>query len=86
MKGDLPPAAFRLLNVLPVRTHIAPEPEARGYGRPGKGTRAETDRFGSKGIRFRGVEYASITEALRKLRVGYRTLCTWIDSGDASYL
>lgn len=86
MKGDVPAPALRLLAQLPVRTHTAPDPVTRQYGRPGKGTRANTDQFGSKAVLFRGVVYASVTDALKELRVGYRTLANWIDRGQAEYV
>ena len=86
MKGDIPAAAFRLLTQSTVRTHYAPEPSPRHYGKPGKGVRAETDQYGSRAIRFRGITYPSITVALKKLRVGYKTLNNWLDNGTAQHV
>lgn len=77
MRGDIPQAAFRLLNTLPVRTHERPE-----WRKPiGSGNNAK----GSTGIRVehQGKLYRSIAAACKALHVGDAKLKTMIRNGEA---
>lgn len=77
MRGDIPEAAFRLLNQLPVRTHERTE-EAR-FLREAKGPKGQR-------IEYRGKVYESKTHVLVALRIGHRTLMALIKSGEARIL
>ena len=84
MRGDLPPAAFRLLNTLPVRTHVAPDRTPRqsaviGFGR-GNG------QANIKPLRVNGVVYPSINAAIRDLRISFDALKRLIRNGQAEYV
>ena len=80
MRGDIPLPAFRLLHSLPVRTHIRPEPVERKSFVPVPVPRGMST---ASAIRFRGVTYASMKEAKKRLRVSFRTLQKWIADGSA---
>ncbi len=82
MRDDLPEPAVRLLASLPVTTHTQPEPDQRRLGKP-KNTYPGEPR---KPVRIKGVEYASLKEARRVLRIGAKTLQAWVDTGMAEYV
>ena len=76
MRGDLPAAACRLLETCTVRTHIQPQ-----HGDIGA-------RFAStvvKAVKIAGVEYPSVIEASRQLRIDRSTIRRMIDRGEAKY-
>lgn len=78
MKGDLPAAAFRLLGMLPVRTHERPQ-----YTKPSS---FRGNRYGRRPVLIDGVEYDTIRDARRVLGIGYEAFYGMIDSGKARYL
>jgi hypothetical protein len=61
MRTDIPPAAFRLLCVLPVRTHERPE-----YSRKEE---AANHANNVRAVVVDGTQYESLTEAARQLGV-----------------
>ena len=74
MKGDLPPAAFRLSTTLPVRTH-----EARERTGNGRGNRYE----GKLAVKVGNEVFESKRQAKTKLGIGLGTLDKMIDRGEA---
>lgn len=78
MRGDLPLAAFRLLNALPVRTHERPVAAAPSTARG--------NRYGRRPVIVRGVEYETIRDARSKLGIGYEQFYAMIAKGEARYL
>ena len=84
MKGDIPEAAFRLMQSLPVREHHAPQPQEPNYYRKRVDVKPHDSR--PKPIKVRGKVYSSITEARRVLRVATTTIHTWLDTGRAEYV
>lgn len=66
-------AHLRLLSTLPVRTHERVDYAARAK---------ETGR----GIILRGIEYASISDAARKLHIGRESVRQIIRRGDGRFL
>lgn len=83
MRGDIPAAAFRLLNALPVRTH---EARQRVYmtGQPRGDKPGSTGRMTARqGLRIKGVEYESITDARQKIKCSFKTLHKMIERGEA---
>jgi len=81
MRSDMPPAAFRLLNSLPVTTHLRAErPKQKQYGRRGDNSLSRV-----RPVIARGIKYASIKDARRALRVGNKTMKKWIDDGRVKY-
>jgi len=88
MRGDIHPAAYRLLTQLPVRTHTAPEPPppyitmARRKPMPNPGGKFRV----AKPVRVRGREFPSICAATRCLHVSLQTLYKWLNEGKAEYL
>lgn len=83
MKGDVPLAALRLKETLPVRTHEARQRvylggQARGV-KPGS-----TGRLTARqGLRIKGVDYESITDARRKIKCSFKTLHKMVANGEA---
>ena len=88
MRGDIPAAAFRLSQQLPVRTHRKPEPITRSV------LATQRRRAGvplsehnqPRPIRCRGKEFASIAEARKVLRASTQTIHRWIAIGYAEYI
>ena len=79
MKSDLPAAALRLMQSLPVRTHerkpaVAAKPQQNG------------NRFGRRPVMINGVEYDTIREARNKLGIGYEGFYRMIAQGKARYV
>jgi hypothetical protein len=73
-----------LLQKLPVRTHyqrpqlpLQSPIEARGLRTPTAGV--------ARPLVVDGVQYASVSEAMRSLGVGQRRIYIWIDEGRAAY-
>ena len=77
MKGDLPQAAFRLLQSCTVRTHERPAfvqpPTARG------------NKYGRRPVIINGVHYESIRAARTALGIGYERFYEMLDKGKARY-
>lgn len=90
MKGDLPQAAVRLLSVLPVRVHTAPEPvsrwEALQAAKKAAKHRGMSNEEKTRPVRVKGREFASIREAVRKLHVSRQTVMALLESGEAQYI
>lgn len=96
MKGDVPAAAVRLLCACPVRTHSVPDERQRVGLKPGQRpsnlgkSRVVTGvgRGGNQGKRIvvDGVEYPSIKDARRKLRVGSHGIRQLKFSGRLKYV
>ena len=83
MRGDIPAAAFRLLNALPVRTHEA-RPRVYMAGQPRGDKPGSTGRMTARqALRIKGVEYESISDARVKLKCSFKTLHKKIASGEA---
>ena len=92
MRDDIPAAAFRLMNALPVRTHerkvIERAPnlgnrsvhQGRGitviFGKGGKARRVLID----------GVNYESVTDAARTMHKSPKTIYGWLRVGQAVYV
>lgn len=84
MKGDLNPAAIRLLSALPVRTHIRPEPDMRKLGRayvPGEGV-----FHAGKRVRIGRRIFATLTEARTARKCSSQSLYKMILEGTAEYV
>ena len=83
MRDDLHPAAVRLLASLPVTEHRQREPDGRKQvGKP----RSRYHGGERKAVRIKGVEYASMKEARRKLKLGAKRIQTMLDIGTAEYV
>lgn len=83
MKGDIPKAAFRLLTMLPVKTHVAPDRSGRPSGYvnpPGRGG------SNAQAIKVYGTVYPSHKAVLRELRVSFDVLKRWLGNGTAEYV
>lgn len=100
MKGDLNPAALRLLQSLPVRTHTsgdASTPARNAWSRLGDGIRAASARkriltgrgrggLNARGIRCKGRNYPSLKAATRALDVSNTTIYNMLADGRAEYI
>lgn len=85
MRGDIHPAAFRLLQQLPVRTHRAPPPPDRAEPhrrRKGMGSGGSN----KQGIKYRGREFASLRDAKKTLKCSTKTLHSWVKLGIAEFI
>lgn len=82
MRGDLPQAAFRLMQQLPVHTHTAPETPSM----PGQHRSMYRDGSGGsnrRGLKIAGREYKSISAAMRDLKIAQRKIYRMIKDGTA---
>jgi hypothetical protein len=100
MKGDLHPAALRLSQQLPSRTHIAKvrnpqSPQANPWSRIGDAARVRRPKVitgrGRGGLNRRpmlieGVRYDSMREATKATGRSYKTIYKWLDEGTATYI
>lgn len=76
MRGDIPQAAFRLLNALPVRTH----------NRTQEDYEARLSANNVRPVVIRGVTYESLTEAGRQLGKSRGAVRNMIIAGTARYV
>ncbi len=83
MRDDLHPAAVRLLASLPVTEHRQREPDQRKLRGIARATYAGEPR---KPVRINGVEYVSMKEARRVLKIGAKRIQTMLDTGVAEYV
>ena len=91
MRDDIPPAALKLMQQLPVRTHERkPPPPAQKAHEGGARQRGEAIRYGRGGlpqpIRIGRSTYASAKEAARIRKKPLRTIYKWIAMGYAEYV
>ena len=84
MKGDLPTPALRLLATLPVRTHIAQDPDRRRIGKPIVPSAIGFEK--GKPVRIGGAEYPSIAKAIKKLHIAKQTVHKMLQEGTAEYV
>lgn len=86
MRGDMHPAALRLLATSNVTTHTRPEPPQREYGRPRHAGWNVGGSYGQRPIRMRGRDFESLTQATKELRLSYGAIYKALASGVATYL
>ena len=79
MKGDLHPAAARLLTALPCRTHYAPQHGSDHW-------RAQQKANNQRPVRINGTVYESMTQAAERLGTHRDAIRKMIHAGDAAYL
>lgn len=92
MRGDLPPAAFRLLNALPVRTHerapyVRPDPLWKREPKPKKRVETGKGRGGNNRRPFLvdGKLYRTRQSCRAHLQVGNAKIKYWFSIGRAVY-
>lgn len=83
MKGDLHPAAVRLMQSLPVHTHARPEPTRKTYTRKVEVPPAGKIERRNRPVKIRGHVYPSLKAARADLRIGKAKMWRWIDDGTA---